>query len=162
MTESDPGKERSLTVEQYRQIARNITDLVWRLLDKVELTEDEADRLIHAAYAVRFHHGEFGDPIDIARAEWHLARANLKVHRPVPALYHGHKCLEVCRDNELGPFTIAYAYEALARTAAVVGDENALDEYLRLAKMYGKMIEKDDDMKIFFADLSTVPGYEED
>lgn len=154
-------QNRSLTFEQYKIIARNITDLVWSLLDREELLPEDADRLIHAAYAARFHHGEYGDPIDIARSEWHLARANLKVHRPVPAIYHGQKCLEVCRDNELGPFTIAYAYEALARTAAVLDDEDAFDEYIRLAKMYGRMIEKDDEKGIFFADLATIPGYED-
>ncbi len=54
-------------------------------------TPYDADRLINAAYAVRFHQGEFGEPLDIARSEWHLARANLKVKRFIPALYHGQK-----------------------------------------------------------------------
>jgi len=152
---------KTLTFEQYHIIAHNITDLVWTLLDKPELTPDDSDRLVSAAYAARFHHGEFGDPLDVARAEWHLARVNLKVQRPIPALYHGQKCLEICRDSELEPFTIAYAYEALARAAAFIGDTDATEEYLRLGRQFGKMIEKEEEKNMFFADLSTVPGYKE-
>ena len=155
MTES-----RQLTPEDYKTIVRNITDLVWTLLDKEDLSDEDADRLINAAYAARFHNGEFSEALDIARSEWHLARANLKVGRPVPAYFHGQKCLQVCRENELGPFTIAYAYEALARIVAVMNDEEALEEYIGLAKQYGKMIEDDEEKKIFMADLATVPGYE--
>jgi len=153
------SKEQNFTAEQYKRMVKSITDVVWGLLDEEELTPYDADRLINAAYAARFHQGEFGEPLDIARSEWHLARANLKVKRFIPALYHGQKCLEVCREGDLGPFTIAYAYEALARTAAELVDKDALEEYLILATRYGKMIEDEDEKKMFFADLATVPGY---
>lgn len=152
--------DRAFTAEEYRKIARNITDLVWSLFDREELAPEDADRLIHAAYAARFHWGEFGEALDIARAEWHLARANLKVGRPVPAFYHSQKCLEVCRDGELGPFMIAYAYEASARNAKALGDEDAFDEYIRLAKSFAKKIEDNNDKATFLADLALVPGYE--
>ncbi|NQT34216.1 hypothetical protein HQ587_03415 [bacterium] len=153
--------KKNLTLEDYSLIARNITDRVWQLLDKEEVTSEEADQLIHAAHAARFHLGEIGTPLDIARSEWHLSRAYLKVGRPVPAYYYGQKCLEVCRDKELGPFTISYAYETLARTAQKLEDEDAFEEYIGLAKRYGKMIENEDEKKIFFTDLALVPGYED-
>jgi len=153
-------KEHRFTADEYRTIAKNITDLVWSLLDKPELTPEEMDRLIHASYAARFHWGECGEALDIARAEWHLVRANLKVERPIPAFYHSQKILEVCQEGELGPFMIAYGYEASARTiAAIDKDDDAFDEYLRLAKSFGKKIEDEKERMTFFADLSTVPGY---
>ena len=154
------NKEHLFTADEYRTIARNITDLVWSLLGKPELTPEEMDRLIHASYAARFHWGECGEALDIARAEWHLAHANLKVKRPIPAFYHSQKCLEVCQDGELGPFTIAYGYEATARSIAEIDkNDDSLDEYLRLAKSFGKKIEDEKERTMFFADLSTVPGY---
>jgi len=154
------NKDRLLTADEYRTIARNITDLVWTILDKPELTPEDMDRLIHASYAARFHWGEFGDALDIARAEWHLVRANLKVGRPIPAFYHSQKILEVCQECELGPFMVAYGYEASARTiAAIDKNDDSFDEYIRLAKSFGKKIEDEKERTTFFADLSTVPGY---
>jgi hypothetical protein len=154
------SKDGMFAADEYRTIARNITDLVWSLLDKVELTPEEMDRLIHASYAARFHWGEFGEALDIARAEWHLVRANLKVGRPIPAFYHSQKILEVCQEGELGPFMVAYGYEATARSiAAIDKNDSSLDEYLRLAKSFGKKIEDEKERMTFFADLSTVPGY---
>jgi len=155
------NEERSFTAEEYKKIAKNITDLVWSMLDKEELSPEEADRLIHASYAARFHWGEFGEPLDIAHAEWHLARANLKVGRPVPAFYHSQKCLEVCRDGEIGPLMIAYAYEASARCAKVFGDEEAHEEFIRHATTYGKKIKDKKEKETFFTDLALVPGFEE-
>ena len=77
--------------------------------------------MIHAAHASRHHWGHAGTPVNVSIGEWQLSRVYAVVARAEPALYHGRRALEIARQNHLGRFYVAYAYEALARASAVAG-----------------------------------------
>ena len=86
-----------------------------------------------------------------------MAHTYIAVKRPVPAIYHGQKCLEVCHKHKLGAFSIAYAYEVLAHGAALVGDEKSRAKWLEAAGEFGETIEDDNDRQTLFNDLKKVP-----
>ena len=63
--------------------------------------------MIHAAHASRYHWGEVGDDVNLARGEWQCSRVYAVLGRGEPALWHARRCVEIAEaDAEargLGP-----------------------------------------------------------
>ena len=139
--------------EQRRQ-AVDLFNYVWSLLDKKKRTREEDDAMLHAAHASRHHWGQVGKPVNLARGEWQVSRVYAVLKRAEPAQHHARRCLEICRKHKIGDFDLAYAYEALARAAAVVGDRKNALRYRELAEKVP--IAKKEDREFFEKDLATV------
>jgi hypothetical protein len=75
---------------------------------------------------------------------------------PESALVHAEKCLEICEENSIADFDIAFAYEAVARANVVAGNAADCQKYLDLAKQAGKDIKKEGDKQYFFDELGTI------
>ena len=88
--------------------------------------------------------------------------ADLRVYavleRPEPALYHARRVLDLCQDNGIGDFDLAFAYEALARAHAIAGDAALARDYTDQALAAAEDIADDEDRDIVLADLETIPG----
>ena len=140
-----------------RRLAAKLFNRVWELLEKPDRDQADDDTMLHAAHASRFHWGEIGEPVNFARGEWQVSRVYATLRRPEPAAYHARRCLEICGANGLRGFDLAFAYEALARAAAVAGDTQERDRYRELARQAGEQIAEADDRAIFFGDLATIP-----
>ena len=112
--------------------------------------------MIHAAHASRFHWGEIGTPLEFERGEWQISRVYSTLKRSEPALYHAKRCLEICKENSIGDFDIAFAYEAMARGHAIAGNKTECEKYLQLAEGAGKQIGKKEDRDYFLGELKTI------
>ncbi|OGN84426.1 MAG: hypothetical protein A2X23_11475 [Chloroflexi bacterium GWC2_73_18] len=145
-----------LSPEEHRRAAVDLFNFAWTLLDKQDRTADEDDTMVHAAHASRFHWGQVGTQVNLARGEWQVSRVYAVLGRAEPALWHARRCLEHCRAAGIGDFDLAYAHEALARASLVAGDTAEAGEQLRLARAAGERIAEVDDRRQFFADLATV------
>lgn len=152
-----PVDEES-TNEFHRKFAVDLFNYTWTLLDKTDRTIEDDDQMVHAAHASRYHWSQVGAAVNLARGEWQVSRVYAVLDRAEPALYHAQRCLEICQENGIGDFDLAYAYEALARASAVAGMPAQRDEYAALAKEAGKYIAEQDDKEMFFKDLETVSG----
>jgi hypothetical protein len=154
------AEEKKYTEKEWHQKkAVDLFNLVWNFLGKKERTKEEDDKMVHAAHASRFHWGEIGTPLEFERGEWQISRVYSVLNRPQPALYHARRCLEICQENNFGDFDIAFAYEAMARAYAVVGEKLESEKYLTSAKEAGEKIKGKEDREYFFSDLKTIPGY---
>ena len=71
--------------------------------------------MLDAPHASRFHWGEVGTAVNLARGEWQVSHVYAVLNRAEPALYHARRCLAICEANAIGDFDLAYAYEAIAR-----------------------------------------------
>jgi hypothetical protein len=147
-----------ITREQERQVAVDLFNHVWSLLDVDERTREDEDRMLHAAHASRFHWGEVGEPVNLVRGEWQVSRVYSVLRRPEPALFHARRCLELCERHGIRDFDLAYAYEALARASLVAGQRQAVDQYLDLARDAAGRISKRDDRDLFLSDLDELSG----
>jgi hypothetical protein len=142
--------------EFHKKMATSLFNLVWELLDREKRTLDEDDKMLHAAHASRYHWGEVGTPLHFERGEWQISRVYAVLKRPEPALYHAQRCRQICEQNDIGDFDIAFAYEALARAHAVAGDATECERNLELAKEAGERIKQEDDKQYFFGELGTI------
>ncbi len=66
--------------------------------------------------------------------------------------------LQICQENGIGDWDLAFAYEALARAYAVAGDAEQAREYTDQALAAAEDIVEDGEREIVLADLETIPG----
>ncbi|GAB4422480.1 MAG: hypothetical protein Kow002_11830 [Anaerolineales bacterium] len=140
----------------HRQLAADLFNRTWELLDKNDRTRVETDEMVHAAHASRYHWGLVGTALHLARGEWQISRVYAMLRQGESAQYHAQRSLGICQENDLGDFDLAFAYEALARAASVLGDNKALAEYLALARQAAENITEQDDKDYFVSELESI------
>jgi hypothetical protein len=144
----------------HRKLAVDLFNYVWELLEKPDRTKEENDTMMHAAHASRFLWGQVGTAVNLARGEWQVSRVYSVLNRAEPSLYHARRCLEICKENGIGDFDLAYAYEAIARAMAVAGKRSESQHYQVSASEAGERIAEQDDRELFFNDLATIPNFD--
>ena len=152
-------EEKRFTIDEcHKNFAVDLFNVTWSFLDKEDRTKEEDDKMIHAAHASRFHWCEIGKPLQFERGEWQISRVYAVLNRPQPALYHAKRCLEICEQNNIGDFDIAFAYEAMARAYALAGNKTQREKYIQLAEIAGQKIKKKEDKNYFFNQLKAIPS----
>jgi DNA-binding transcriptional MerR regulator len=110
-----------------RQLAADLFNLVWTLLEQPGRTTADDDRMVHAAHASRYHWGQVGGPEQVAIGEWQCARVYSVLGRAEPALHHARRCLEIATAGAVPDWLVASGQEGLARAYLVAGQrESAL------------------------------------
>ena len=148
-TEIDPATRRKLAADLFNH--------TWTLLEKPDRTAAEDDEMIHSAHASRFHWGEVGEDVHLARGEWQCSRVYAVLGRAEPALWHARRCLAIDEASGVGDWDLASAYEAMARASLTAGD---LDEVARWrAKAVAALdgIADKDEREIIEGDIATLP-----
>ena len=140
----------------HRKFAIECFNNTWDLLEKPSRTSAEDANMIHMAHASRHHWGQIGTPLNLARGDWQISRVYATLGQGKNALVYANSSLQLCKDNEIYDFDLAFAYEAIARSFSVIGDEKMTQKHLDFAKDAGKMISKEDDRNYFFSELKTI------
>ena len=125
-------------------------------MDKTDRSPDEDLEMIHTVHASRYHWSKIGKPMNFERGEWQISRVYSILNRPKSALYHAQKCLDICLEEKIGDFDIAFAYEAMARAHTIAGNTKESDKYLKLGKEAGEKIAKKKDKEYFFSELDKI------
>lgn len=150
MATLDPQQQRALAVELFNR--------TWELIAKPDRSQRETDLMIHSAHASRLHWEEIGSPANHARGEWQVSHVYAVLGRGEPAMFHARRCLEICEQNGIADWDLAYAHEAVARAARLDGDEAMSVRHLWLAQEAGGQINEPDDGEAFLADLTDLLG----
>jgi len=66
--------------------------------------------------------------------------------------------LDICQENGIGDWDLAFAYEALARAHAIAGDAVQARAYTDQALAAAEDIAEDGERDLVLADLETIPG----
>jgi len=144
----DPATHRKLAVELF--------NYVWTLLEKPNRTADEDDQMIHAAHASRYHWQIVGGPKQCSISEWQISRVYAVLKRGEPAVYHAARALRWAEDRDVGPFYVAYGYEAMARACAVSGDLAGAQRNLGAAREIAALIADEKPRQQLLDDLATI------
>lgn len=139
-----------------RQLAVDLFNHVWTLLETPDRTVDQDDEMVHAAHASRYHWGEVGEVAHRARGEWQCARVYSVLGRPEPAAHHARRCLELCQANGLGDWDLAAAWEAVARASLVAGDEAGVQRALDEGRTALAAVTDAEDRRIIETDLEEI------
>lgn len=136
-----------------RQLAVDLFNHVWTLLETSDRTIDQDDEMLHAAHASRYHWGEVGDAANRARGEWQCSRVYSVLGRAEPAIHHARRCLELCATNGLRDWDLAAAWEGMARASLVAGDRDGLAQAMREARVALAGIADAEDRRLIESDL---------
>jgi DNA-binding transcriptional MerR regulator len=142
-----------------RQLAVDLFNAVWRLMETEDRTPEQDDRMLHMAHASRYHWEQVGAPANLARGEWQCSRVYAVLGRAEPALHHARRVLAICERHGIDDWDLAYAHEALARAHAVAGDLDLTQEHARRAR--DVPIVDPDDRALLLGDLASIAGRSE-
>jgi DNA-binding transcriptional MerR regulator len=156
---SMPETDTKLSADEDRRIGIALFNATWTLMEKEGRSPEEDDTMLHMAHASRYHWGASGtDAAHLARGEWQCSRVYAILGRPEPCLHHAQRVLDLCQENGIGGFDLAFGYEAMARGHAVAGDPAQAREYTVHALAAAEDITEDDDRELLLSDLETIPG----
>jgi hypothetical protein len=148
------SETKSYTIaEAHRFFAANCFNGCWKLLDNINRTKEDDEELIHLAHTSLYHWKQAGQPINEQRGEWMLARVYTVLERKEAALHHALRCLHLTERHGFKDFDLAYSFECTARAYALAGDKADFEKYNTLASDAGKLIQQEEDKKLFLDDL---------
>jgi hypothetical protein len=147
-----------VTPEEERQLAVELFNRAWTLMETDERTEEQDDELINTAHASAYHWTQVGTPANRARSEWQLSRAYTVLDRPEPALHHARRCLAYCEENPeaIEDWDLPYAHEALARAHALAGEADVAGRHAAAARDLVAGVAGAEDREHLEADLGTL------
>ncbi len=145
-----------ITAEIHKNLAVNLFNKVWNLIDLKNRSEEETETMINAAHASLYHWRQVGEPLNFARSEWQVSRVYSLCARVEPALHHAANCLQICEQYGIGGFDLAFAYEALARAHAIEGNISKVKEFRELALAAAENIKEKDDKIYFLSELASI------
>ena len=164
ISKGDPIVSRSQVAPELdkatrRALAVGLFNYTWTLLETSNRSREQDDEMIHAAHASRYHWGEVGEAVNLARGEWQVSRVYATLGRAEPALYHARRCVEIHEANADGreDWDLGSAYEAMARACAVAGDHAGRDDWRARARAELPKIADAEDRRIIEQDLATIP-----
>ena len=130
----------------------------WDLIDKVDRTSEEDEDLIRLSIASQWHWTQREDYSDTnaSIAYWQISRVYAILGEVENARKYGQLCLEASRGEDVAPFFLGYAYEALARAESVSGDKDKIDDFLTKARDTAQQVKKADERKMLEDDLDTI------
>lgn len=147
-----------LTPEHERRLAISLFNAVWTLLDSEDRSAGDDERMLHMAHASRYHWGQVGSAANRARGEWQVSRVYAVLLRPEPCLHHAQRVVDICLEEGIADWDLAFGYEALARGHAVAGSTERARSMTERALDACTAIADDEDRRILLADLETIPG----
>jgi DNA-binding transcriptional MerR regulator len=156
MPETVPASEFGALPAQ-RQLAADLFNLVWTLLEKSGRSVADDDRMVHAAHASRYHWGEVGGPEQIAIGEWQCARVYSVLGRAEPALHHARRCLEVATAGGVPDWLVASAHEGMARAYLVAGQRESALASRSAAEAALATVTDAEDRQVVQDDLGSLP-----
>lgn len=137
-----------------RTLAPRAFNRTWQLLDESRLDREQEEEMLAAVFTQRYLWYEVGDARNHAIADWQVSRVAAVLGYADLARRFGERSLKVALENELDPFVVGFAHEAIARAAADVDDVDTFNEHLELARAALDDIVKDEDREVLAADLA--------
>jgi hypothetical protein len=152
----------TLTPEEERQLAINLFNHVWTLMELPERTSAQDDEMLHAAHASCYHWHQVGSAANDARGEWQCSRVYVVLGRTDGAVHHARRCLAICQayPESLDEFDLPYAHEALARAHALAGDAVLSRRHLEQARSLGNAMGNPKEREHLLEDLATIGSSE--
>ena len=140
----------------HKYFAADCFNKAWDLIEKPERTAEEDRLMVALNQASVFHWLNRPDCTseNLSVGFWQASRIQALLGRAAEAQRHAETCLSYSQDLE--PFYLGYAYEALARAAFLGQDSAKATEHLKKARSHAARIEKKDHQTMLLKDLDSL------
>jgi hypothetical protein len=145
-----------MEAKEERQLGVELFNFVWSLLDRTDRTAELDLEMLHAAHASRHHWGKVGNAQHLSVGEWQISRVYATLGRAEPAMFHAVRAVEYSEREGVAAFAKAWAFEAVARAAALQGDLASMNHNILCAREFAPQLEGDEDRRRLADDLESV------
>ncbi len=128
----------------------------WDLIDKTQRTRDEDLLMVELNQASIFHWKNRSDCSDknLSIGYWQASRIQAILGNAKEASRYAEVCLDFSK--KLEPFYLGYAYEAMARAAALGNNQTEALRLLNLAKNQAELVDNADNRDLLLGDLNGI------
>ena len=126
----------------------------WDLMEKPDRTEAEIRLMEALSHASIFHWISRPECTDqnLSTGYWQASRIQALIGNAHQASLYARRCLGYSENLE--PFYLGYAYEALARAASLMNDQANFVDYLDKAESLAQRVTDEQDRQLLAADLA--------
>lgn len=142
--------------EWHRKFAVDLFNHTWDLIESEHRSEDDDLEMLSSAIASLHHWRQVGEAKNLSVSDWQVSRVFALLDHPNAARRFGRRSLRLAEEHSLGPFYEGYGHEALARAAAVAGDEAERDVHLAKARRLATQVDKAGEAEILVKDLEDI------
>ncbi|HEY5573785.1 MAG TPA: hypothetical protein VIK64_12270 [Anaerolineales bacterium] len=130
----------------------------WEFIEKENRSPQEAEEMIRLSHASHWHWAQREDygARNASIAYWQTSRIYALLGQSENAERYAQLCLEASQADDLDPFLLGYAYEALARAEAVAGKHERATAYLKQARAAAEEVHDQEDRQLLLSDLETI------
>lgn len=131
----------------------------WELMGKTARTSAEDEDMLRLSMASCWHWTQRPDCTnqELAIGYWQISRIHSMLGRSIEARRYGELSLAASQDTAVAPFSLAYAYEALARASAIAKNEAKKLQYISRANEVIETMSDVEMKKMLLDDLATIP-----
>lgn len=140
----------------HRYFSAHCFNSAWDLIDKTDRTPEEAELMIQLNQASMWHWSQREDCSDQNRSigYWQAARIRTLLGQAEEARRYAQLCLQY--SQQLAPFYLGYAYEALARAEHQAGNAAKAREFATEARRLAGLVTDKEDQKLLLDDLDSI------
>ncbi|MCP4536626.1 MAG: hypothetical protein GY832_05725 [Chloroflexi bacterium] len=142
----------------HKHFSTNCFNKAWDLIDKADRTAEEDEQMIRLSLASHWHWTQRDDYAKTGEsaAHWQTSRIYAMLGQANNAQRYGQLSLVASQGDDVPPFYLGYAYEALARAESVAGNRDQQEKYLGKARAAAEKVEDADSKKMLLDDLDTI------
>ena len=142
----------------HRYFSAQCFNRAWDLIDRADRTPQEDEEMIRLNQASIWHWTQRDDctPTNMSTGYWQASRIYAILGQVDNARRYGQLCLGASQGEDVPPFYLGYAYEALARAESVAGNRVKTEQYLNKAYKIAEQVGDADSKKWLLDDLGTV------
>jgi hypothetical protein len=130
----------------------------WDYIDLPERTTDQEEEMLQLTLASHWHWTQRKDyePTNASIANWQVSRVFALLGQADNARRFALRSLEVIENEDVPPFYIGYAYEALARAESLAEDEESMQAYIDKARDVAGGLDDEESKQMLLSDLDTI------
>jgi len=130
----------------------------WDYIDKPARSTEQADKMLQLSLASLWHWTQREDctPTNLSIGYWQVSRVYALLRQADNARHYGELCLEASQKDGVEPYFAGAAYEALARSEMVAGNEQEMERYLIQAHQIAASLPDPEEKQQLLKDLATI------
>ncbi len=142
----------------HHYFSMNCFNQTWDFMDKPSRTPEEDQYMVLLAIASYWHWTERTDvtPTNLSVGLWQISRAYALTGDSINAAVYAQRCLDIGVRENVPPFYLGFAYEALARAAKIAGESEKSKKYLSQAYDALKNVVDPEEKQMLSKDLEEI------
>lgn len=148
------------TIQQmHERFSVECFDAAWDLIDAPTRSVDDDEEMLQCAMASLWHWAQRPDVTEqnLAVGYWQVSRIHALLGRADEARRYGELSLAASSGEDVAPFALAYAFEALARAEGIAGNAEVRDEHIARARAVVDMMSDPETQQMVLNDLESIP-----